>query len=286
MAVVARMDLELHQLDVKIAFLNGELKEKIYMIQPDGFQNQVQHFLLDFDMEELQTSGSSNSSNGDSNISDEKVFDNKDELLTWVHDIGRINGFVIIIRTSDYGGGRKRPRIYLAFCGLHNHPAAEHLQRHSYAGRLSANEKSLLVDMSKSLVKLKEILITLKQRDALNMSTMKTVYNVRHRCRVLQKAGRSQMQQLLGKLAKHKYIERHRCEEGSMPVTDLFWAHPVSLDLLCTFPRVLIMDCTYKTNRYRLPLLEIVGVTSTHMTFSVAIAYLQTARVDNYAWAL
>ncbi|XP_028057844.1 PKS-NRPS hybrid synthetase CHGG_01239-like [Camellia sinensis] len=71
-----------------------------------------------------------------------------------------------------------------------------------------------------------------------------------------------------------------------MTVTDLFWAHPVSLDLLRTFPRVLIMDCTYKTNRYRLPLLEIVGVTSTHMTFSVTIAYLQTERVDNYAWAL
>ncbi|XP_028067641.1 uncharacterized protein LOC114270370 [Camellia sinensis] len=115
---------------------------------------------------------------------------------------------------------------------------------------------------------------------------MKTVYNVRHRCRVLQKAGRCQMEQLLGELAKHKYIDRHRCEEGSMTVTDFFWAHPVSLDLLRTFPCVLIMDCTYKTNRYLLPLLEIVGITSTHMTFSVAIAYLQTKRVDNYAWAL
>ncbi|XP_028118210.1 uncharacterized protein LOC114315790 [Camellia sinensis] len=126
--------------------------------------------------------------------------------------------------------------------GLHNHPAAEHLQGHSYAGKLSANEKSLLVNMSKSLVRPKKILIILKQRDALNMSTMKTVYNVRHRCKVLQKAGRSQMQQLL--------------------------------------------DGTYKTNRYQLPLFEIVGVTSTYMTFSVAITYLQTERVDNYAWVL
>ena len=39
MAVVAMMDLELHQLDVKTAFLNGELKKEIYMIQLDGFQN-------------------------------------------------------------------------------------------------------------------------------------------------------------------------------------------------------------------------------------------------------
>ena len=46
------------------------------------------------------------------------------------------------------------------------------------------------------------------------------------------------------------------------------------------------MDCTYKTNRYRMPLLEIVGITSTDMTFSVCFAYLQAEREENYAWAL
>ena len=46
------------------------------------------------------------------------------------------------------------------------------------------------------------------------------------------------------------------------------------------------MDCTYKTNRYRLPLLEIVGVTSTNLTFSMAFVYLEAKRVDNYTWAM
>ena len=46
------------------------------------------------------------------------------------------------------------------------------------------------------------------------------------------------------------------------------------------------MDCTYKTNRYRMPLLEIVGVTSTDMTFYVCFAYLQVECKENYAWAL
>lgn len=38
LAMVAHQDLELEQLDVKTAFLHGELDEEIYMTQPDGFQ--------------------------------------------------------------------------------------------------------------------------------------------------------------------------------------------------------------------------------------------------------
>ena len=34
MALVAHFDLELHQMDVKTAFLNGDLKENVYMKQP------------------------------------------------------------------------------------------------------------------------------------------------------------------------------------------------------------------------------------------------------------
>ena len=36
-ALVAHYDLELHHMDVKTAFLNGNLDENVYMAQPKGF---------------------------------------------------------------------------------------------------------------------------------------------------------------------------------------------------------------------------------------------------------
>ena len=37
MPLVAHYNLELHQMDVKTAFLNGDLEENVYMAQPKGF---------------------------------------------------------------------------------------------------------------------------------------------------------------------------------------------------------------------------------------------------------
>ncbi|KAI8535960.1 hypothetical protein RHMOL_Rhmol10G0217000 [Rhododendron molle] len=56
--------------------------------------------------------------------------------------------------------------------------------------------------------------------------------------------------------------------------------------MLRAFPQVLMMDCTYKTNKYRFPLLQIVGVTSTEMTFCAAFAFMECEKTENYTWVL
>ncbi|XP_012827737.1 PREDICTED: uncharacterized protein LOC105949016 [Erythranthe guttata] len=94
------------------------------------------------------------------------------------------------------------------------------------------------------------------------------------------------MQHLIGLLEEHNYYKWFRTDETTHAVTDLMWAHPQSVELLSKFPYVLLLDSTYKTNQYKLPLLEIVGVTPVGKNFTVAVAFLRHENEDHYTWVL
>jgi len=87
-------------------------------------------------------------------------------------------------------------------------------------------------------------------------------------------------------LERDQYIHWSRCYQDSEVVSDIFWTHPDLVKLLNAFSIVLLMDSAYKTNKYRLPFLEIVGVTSTGLTFSVAFVLLSTESENNFIWTL
>ena len=46
MALVAHYDLELHQMDVKTAFLNGDLEKNVCMDQPIGFSAEEREHIV------------------------------------------------------------------------------------------------------------------------------------------------------------------------------------------------------------------------------------------------
>ncbi|KAI5668117.1 hypothetical protein M9H77_17970 [Catharanthus roseus] len=82
------------------------------------------------------------------------------------------------------------------------------------------------------------------------------------------------------------YTVFYRNREDSNMLSDIVVAHPTSIEILRTWSYVLIMDTTYKTNKYNMPLLEVIGMTPTAKNFTVASAFMQNEQATTYRWAL
>ncbi|XP_047176314.1 uncharacterized protein LOC124843583, partial [Vigna umbellata] len=137
--------------------------------------------------------------------------------------------------------------VLKVMCGKHNHELVETLVDHPCADRLNTSEQSLLVDMTKSKVTPANILLTLKQNNDRNVTTIKQIYNSRQVYKQSLRGSRTELQHLMMLLDWDKYIHWSRCADDSEVVTDLFW---------------------------------------TGLTFSAAFAFLSTERQSNFIWTL
>lgn len=66
----------------------------------------------------------------------------------------------------------------------------------------------------------------------------------------------------------------------------LFFTPECMQKLLRLNMEVLIIDCTYKTNRYKMPLLIIIGVTALNTTFYVAFCFMKGESYSDYEWVI
>lgn len=171
-------------------------------------------------------------------------------------------------------------------CGLHNHGLGNTLVGHTYAGRLKQEEIEFVKQMTFGGSAPRDILVSLKEKFKENMSTKKQLYNTRNKLKLLDMRGMSQIQYLMGKLIENGYMYYHVTDETRNVITNLFWCKKESIEMFRCFPHVLVLDCTYKTNKYKLPLFEIVGQSSTGHTFNVAFVFMEHEREENYKWAL
>ncbi|KAL5165701.1 Protein FAR1-RELATED SEQUENCE 5 [Glycine soja] len=250
------------------------------------------------------------------------AFNTSQDVLRWARSVAHENGFVaVILRSNTNIGSRGRTMFVLIgcersgeyrctkkefirrdtgtrkcgcpfklrckpvvggegwmvklICGVHNHELVKSLVGHLYAGRLTKAEKTLIADMTKSMVKPRNILLTLKEHNANSFTTIKQIYNARSAFHSSIRGSDLEMQHMIKLLERDQYIHWHRIKDED-----------VVLKLVNTCNLVFLIDNIYKTNRYRLPLLDFVGVTPIGMTFSASFAYVEGERVNNLVWAL
>ncbi len=53
-----------------------------------------------------------------------------------------------------------------------------------------------------------------------------------------------------------------------------------------TFNTVFLLNCTYKTNKFGMPLLNVVGIMSTYAMFNIGFAFFHAENKEAYAWVL
>jgi len=170
--------------------------------------------------------------------------------------------------------------------GRHNHDMKDVLKDHKTTGPLTPNERVHLHEMVDSNVPPRQMLTILRKRNHTTSNTIKHVYNACHIYRRSIRGTRTDMQHLLKSLVDNDYVYHCRKYHDSDDVSVVFWAHPNSIKLFNTFSTVIVLDSTYKTNKYRLLLLEFVGNTSTEKTFSFGFAYMMSEKQDNLTLAL
>ncbi|XP_026384969.1 uncharacterized protein LOC113280574 [Papaver somniferum] len=218
----------------------------------------------------------------------------KEEVVKWVEEHAwKFNCVLVKGRQSKKErvemvcerGGKKVSKKKKDMDCRHNHPRPKDLHGHYRAGRLKAHEYAEVDKMTRARMAPSKILSKLKADDKNNKTTLQQIYNARSTLRRKDLQGRLVMQQLLWLARKKNYACQKKLDEFGH-VTHFFIAHPECVKLALCFPQVLILDFTYKTNKYEIPLMNVVGHTSTKSPFTVVFCFLHDELKESYVWAL
>ncbi|XP_024630682.2 protein FAR1-RELATED SEQUENCE 5-like [Medicago truncatula] len=188
----------------------------------------------------------------------------------------RLRGYLLIAGECDLS-------IKVGY-GTHNHDMADVLKGHKTVGSLNPNERVHLYEMAEPKVPPRQMLTNLRKRNKHTSTTIKHVYNATHRYRI--RGLRTDMQHLLKSLVENEYVYTCRNYRDFDYISDIFWAHPNGIKLFNTFSTGLVLDSTYNTNKYRLPLLEFVANTFTQLIFSIGFTYMMYEKEEHVTWAL
>jgi hypothetical protein len=164
----------------------------------------------------------------------------------------------------------------------HNHEPSNPLA-HPTHRILSAADRQIVKQLTSCGSAPKDIISHLRNTST-TLATQQDIYNcIAESKRELLK-GQSNIHALANQLESEGFWSRIRLEEGI--VTAVLFAHPKSLAYLKSYTEVLILDCTYKTNKYKMPLLNAIGVDACQRSFCIAFAFLSGEEEEDYNWAL
>lgn len=169
----------------------------------------------------------------------------------------------------------------------HTHPPSTDPRVHPQHRQLTPALMDEIRRLTRANVMPQDILATLMEADPSVNLVVKDIHNARQRIRAQDLAGRTATQALLDSLnGREDVFVRHDTDAVEGHITRLFFATRTAIEMARYWRYVIVADCTYKTNVYRMPLLDFVGISGSNASFFVANAFLDGEREEDYAWAL
>lgn len=168
----------------------------------------------------------------------------------------------------------------------HNHGAMEAHAHSTHRNRALATRMNDVERLYRAGDKPSEIYSKLEQEGEESLFTLKDIQNVCEKMHRQFLNGLAPIQALVREVeSKDEWIAE--VERGpANEVRTLFFAHRSSLKLLERFPYILVGDCTYKTNRFNMPLLQFIGTTAMNRLFYVAWAFISNETQEGYQYAV
>jgi len=122
-------------------------------------------------------------------------------------------------------------------------------------------------------------------RESGSLATQKDIYNQIAAAQWASLKGQSPIHALTKQLSDQGFWSQIQFASDGY-VTAVLFTHPDSLHYLQAYPNLLFLDCTYKTNKYHMPLLDITGIDATQWSFCIAFAFLSNKSKEDYTWVL
>ncbi|KAI5666401.1 hypothetical protein M9H77_16254 [Catharanthus roseus] len=184
-----------------------------------------------------------------------RIFSSKDELVEWAEQIAmNAKTYLIITRYQRARIFDRRPYVTLACkhrgsVKKYKKPIVDDEKEEIPKKGVDQEQLQQTEQFMKSHVPPRNILQFFREQDVGCVVSSQKIYNVVAKIKRNRMQGRNTVEEVLRLSAEKDYIIFYRNGEDSDVLSNIVVAHPTSIAMIRTWPYVLIMDMTYKTNK-------------------------------------
>jgi hypothetical protein len=171
----------------------------------------------------------------------------------------------------------------------HNHPMTGSAYAFHQHRRLTDDERAVAVSALAANATAPAIVEMLTQKAAAegrqSYVSPKEIYNLKAEIKSVALQGRTPADAMIREVIRKGIPHCYRTNANE-ELQSFFFTTPLAIILAKYYGYVFFIDCTYKTNKYQMPLMHIVSMSPTNKSFTVGLAFLEGETKEEYVWGL